>query len=581
MSKEVWKTIEDFPSYEVSSQGRVRNKNTKNIKSTFYDNDGYEKVTLVGFFDGKKTYRKTVHRLVAEAFLGGKHPYLQVNHKNGIKDDNRLSNLEWCTGSENVKHSYESGLRGPSGGRGKIRPVKVVETGVIYPNLHECSKAIGSDSGNVSKHLHGQFESIKGYHVEYADKKKPFLYSYQMDAVNKMFNGCILNGGVGSGKSRTGLYYYFKENGGSIDPDYIPMHKPKSLYIITTAMKRDKLEWEGELANFLLSTDSKKNSLNECVKITIDSWNNIKKYSDIKDSFFIFDEDKICGSGAWAKAFLKITKSNDWIILSATAGDCWSDYITVFIANGFYKNRTEFQREHIVYSRFTKYPQIEKYINTGRLIRLRNKILIDMDFTRHTVPHHKDIYVNYDISKYKDAIRNRWDPYKDERMQQASGLCCVLRRIVKEDESRAVKLLELVEEHPKSIIFYNFDYEREMLLHVLSEFYIDGEYFDIAEWSGHAHEPVPNSNRWCYLVQYTAGCEGWNSIQTDTIIFFSQNYSYKVMEQACGRIDRLNTPFIDLYYYHLKSRSGIDLAISKALDKKKKFNETRWVGDKL
>ena len=419
--------------------------------------------------------------------------------------------------------------------------------------------------------------------VEVVTKNKQFLYPYQMDAVNKMFNGCILNGGVGSGKSRTGLYYYFKENGGSIDPDYIPMHEPKPLYIITTAMKRDKLEWEGELANFLLSTDPMKNGLNECVKITIDSWNNIKKYSDVKDSFFIFDEDKICGSGAWAKTFLKITKSNDWIILSATAGDCWNDYVTVFIANGFYKNRTEFQREHIVYSRFTKYPQIEKYINTGRLIRLRNKILIDMDFTRHTIPHHKDVYVKYDISKYKDAIRNRWDPYKDEPIQQASQLCYVLRRIVNEDESRIVALMEILEKTPKAIVFYSFDYERDMLLHLFSSDdsvekneFID---YEVAEWSGHAHQPIPNSERWVYLVQYTAGCEGWNSIQTDTIVFFSQNYSYKVMEQACGRIDRLNTPFID--YYHLKSRSGIDLAISKALDKKKKFNETRWCSGKF
>ena len=411
--------------------------------------------------------------------------------------------------------------------------------------------------------------------------KESFLRDYQMDAVKKMSNGCILNGGVGSGKSRTGLYYYFKENGGSIDPEYIPMHKPKHLYIITTAMKRDSLEWEGELANFLLSTDSMKNSLNECVKIVIDSWNNIKKYADVKDSFFIFDEDRVTGSGVWVKSFLKIAKSNEWIILSATPGDTWQDYIPVFLANGFYRNKTEFCREHCVYSRYTKWPQIEKYINTGRLIRLRNRILIDMDFHRNTVRHHENVYCSYDIQMYKDAIRNRWDPYKDEPIQQASGLCYVLRRIVNEDESRAVKLLELLEDHPKVIIFYNFDYEREMLLHVLSEFYIDGEYFDIAEWSGHAHEPVPKSKRWCYLVQYTAGCEGWNCIETNTIIFYSQNYSYKVLEQACGRIDRLNTKYIDLYYYHLKSRSGIDLAISKALDKKKKFNETRWVGNKL
>ena len=408
---------------------------------------------------------------------------------------------------------------------------------------------------------------------------KPFLDDYQMDAVNRMFNGCILNGGVGSGKSRTGLYYYFKEQGGSINPDYKPMKKPKDLYIITTAMKRDTLEWEGELANYLLSTDPKKNLLNGSVKITIDSWNNIKKYVDVKNAFFIFDEQRVIGSGAWVKAFLKITKSNNWILLSATAGDTYSDYIPVFIANGFYKNRSEFIQQHVVYSRFTKYPQIDRYINTGRLIRLRNKILIGMDFKRKTIAHHNDIYVTYDITKYKAVVKNRWDPYKNEPIQQASSLCYILRRVVNEDESRIVALLEILEKTPRAIIFYNFDYEREMLLHVFSNHDGNSKDFEVAEWSGHAHQPVPKTKRWVYLVQYTAGCEGWNSIKTDTIIFYSQNYSYKVVTQAAGRIDRLNTPFKDLYYYHLKSRSGIDLAISKALKEKKKFNEAKWCGN--
>ena len=400
-----------------------------------------------------------------------------------------------------------------------------------------------------------------------------FLYDYQIEAVNKMFNGCILNGGVGSGKSRTGLFYYFKEQGGWIDKNtYTPMKNPKNLYIITTAFKRNNLEWEGELANYYLSTDSNKNYLNSNVSISIDSWNNIKKYVDIKNSFFIFDEDKVTGSGAWVKAFLKIAKVNDWILLSATPGDTWQDYIPVFVANKFYKNRTECQREHIVYSRYTKYPQIERYINTGRLIRLRNKILVDMDFKRKTVPHHEDVYCQYDISKYKDAIRNRWDPYKNEPIQQASGLCYVLRRIVNADPSRQTALLEILEKHPKAIIFYNFDYELDLLIELA-----EAHSIDTAQWNGHAHQPIPTSDQWWYLVQYTAGCEGWNCVKTDTIIFFSQNYSYKVMAQAAGRIDRLNTPYTDLYYYHLKSRSGIDLAISKALNAKKKFNETKWV----
>ena len=400
--------------------------------------------------------------------------------------------------------------------------------------------------------------------------KQPFLYDYQMDAVKQMRNGCILNGGVGSGKSRTGLYYYFKEQGGGMDPDYIAMKNPKDLYIITTAMKRDSCEWEGELSNFLISKNPEVSNYKN--KVVIDSWNNIKKYKDVYDAFFIFDEDRVTGKGAWVKTFLNISRKNDWIILSATPGDTWEQYIPVFVANGFYKNKTEFAREHIIYSRFTKYPKIERYINTGRLLRLRNQILIDMDFSRKTIPHHEEIYAKYDISKYKDAIKNRWDPYKNEPIQQASGLCYVLRRIVNSDESRQVALLELAEKHPRMIIFYNFDYE----LDILKGLYY-GDEVEIGEWNGHKHQPIPDGKKWVYLVQYNAGAEGWNCVKTDTIVFYSQNYSYKMLEQARGRIDRLNTPFADLYYYHLKTRSGIDLAISKALAEKRNFNERKFV----
>lgn len=409
-----------------------------------------------------------------------------------------------------------------------------------------------------------------------------FLYDHQKDAISKMFTGCILNGGVGSGKSRTALAYYFTQEGGELDP-YLSMQiPPRDLYIITTARKRDTCDWEKELAPFLLSTHPEKNQYYGN-KVVVDSWNNIKKYTEVTDAFFIFDEDRVTGSGAWVKAFLKISKNNEWIILSATPGDKYEDYIPVFIANGFYKNKTEFVREHIIYSRFTKYPKIDRYINTRKLDRLRDQLLIDMDFKRKTIAHHEDVFVSYDTKKYKEAIRTRWDPYKDEPIQQASGLCYVLRRIVNEDESRVVALMEILEKTPRAIIFYNFDYERELLLHLFScDDGVDKNEFvdyEVAEWSGHAHQPIPDSKRWIYLVQYTAGCEGFNCIKTNTIIFYSQNYSYKVMAQASGRIDRLNTPFKDLYYYHLKSRSGIDLAISKALKEKKKFNErkfTRW-----
>lgn len=405
----------------------------------------------------------------------------------------------------------------------------------------------------------------------YVSETKPFLYDFQMAAVKKARNGCIFNGGVGSGKSRTGLFYYFKEQGGWIEgSNYTPMKNPRDLYIITTAMKRDKKEWDGELSWFRLSTNPELNYYDN--KVVVDSWNNIKKYVDVSGAQFIFDEDHLTGSGAWVKSFLKIAKRNNWIILSATPADTWIEYWAVFVANGFYKNKTEFQREHVIYSRYTKYPQIDRYINIQRLERLRDRILIDMTFQRHTKPHHEDVYCSYDIQFYKDVFKKRWDPYKDEPIQQASSLCYILRRIVNSDESRQATLLELLEDHPKAIIFYNFDYERDILLNLG---YAEGT--EIAEWSGHAHQPIPTSKRWVYLTQYTAGCEGWNTITTDTVIFYSQNYSYKVMTQAAGRVDRLNTKFIDLYYYHLKSRSGIDLAISKALKEKKAFNENRWV----
>ena len=398
------------------------------------------------------------------------------------------------------------------------------------------------------------------------DNYKSFLYDYQMEAVNKLRNGNILCGGVGSGKSRTALFYYFKEQGGWIDKNgYSPMKNPKKLHIITTARKRDTLEWEGELAPFLIDPKD----------VVIDSWNNIGKYKEVINAFFIFDEQRVVGSGQWVKSFLKIARGNNWILLSATPGDCWSDYIPVFIANGFYKNRSEFIREHIIYKPFSKFPQIDRYVNTGRLIRLRSRILVDMDFDRQTVSHHEDVYCTYDISTYKDVMRNRWDIYRNEPITNASGLCYILRRVVNEDESRQVALLDIVADHPRVIVFYNFDYERDILKNIA---YInDGDCLDVAEWSGHAHQPVPDSEKWVYLVQYTAGCEGWNCIKTDTIVFYSQNYSYKTMEQASGRIDRLNTPYKDLYYYHIKSRSGIDLAISKALNQKKKFNESKFI----
>ena len=386
-----------------------------------------------------------------------------------------------------------------------------------------------------------------------------------------MRNGCILCGGVGAGKSRTSLAYYYKEQGGILGTkDYVRMKNPRDLYIITTARKRDTLEWEGEFLPFMITTNPDVSIYKH--KVVVDSWNNIQKYKDVYGAFFIFDEQRVVGSGAWVKAFLNIARKNRWILLSATPGDTWQDYIPVFVANGFFKNKTEFCREHIVYSRFSKYPKVDRYLGTGKLTRLRDSILIDMDFKRMTNSHHEDVYIPYDISLYKDTMKLRWNPYTNKPIINAAELCYTLRKIVNSDEARQVALLQLFEDHPRMIVFYNFDYE----LDILKGLYY-GDKVQIAEWNGHKHEPVPSGKSWVYLVQYTAGAEGWNCIRTDTIVFYSQNYSYKIMQQSAGRIDRLNTPFTDLYYYHLKSRSGIDLAISKALKEKKKFNERGFV----
>ena len=394
------------------------------------------------------------------------------------------------------------------------------------------------------------------------------LYDFQLEAVKKMHNGCILCGDVGSGKSRTSLAYYcMQQNRSGNTIVYGKIHQTvEDLYIITTARKRDTFEWDSELANFRMSTNPENDAFKHSV--IIDSWNNIHKYKDVKGAFFIFDEQRVVGRGEWVKSFLKITKANHWILLSATPGDKWEDYIPVFVANGFYKNRTQFYNEHVIWDPRVSFPKIRGYFNTNRLIRLRDRVLVQMDDQRTTIPHHEDVFVVYDISAYRELTRTRWNPWLEKPIETASELCYAWRKIVNSDDSRQIAVLEILEDHPKAIIFYNFDYELEILREIGYE-----EGTEIAEWNGHKHDALPTGSKWVYLVQYTAGCEGWNCITTDTIIFFSQNYSYKVQHQAEGRINRLNTPYQDLYYYHLRSRSGIDLAIHRALMDKKTFNE--------
>ena len=392
------------------------------------------------------------------------------------------------------------------------------------------------------------------------------LYDYQAEAVTRLKNGSILCGGVGSGKSRTGIAYYFLQNGGCLDP-YEPMKTvPKDLYIITTARKRDSGEWLGDLAPFCLSTNPK--VCGYLCKVVIDSWNNVGKYADVEDAFFLFDEQRVVGYGAWTKSFLNIAKRNDWILLTATPGDSWEDYIPVFIANGFYRNKTDFMRQHAVLSPHTRYPKVERWLEQGRLIRYRNSILVDMDYQHKTVHHDIKLSCEYDRKKYRSVLANRWNPFEDCPIENPAELCYLLRKVVNSDSSRVEWVENLLAEHPRLIVFYNYDYELNLLRGIKER--------DVAEWNGHKHEPVPDSSSWLYLVQYAAGAEAWNCIQTDTIVFYSQNYSYKVMTQAKGRIDRLNTPYTDLYYYHLKSNASIDFAISRALNNKRDFNERRF-----
>lgn len=415
------------------------------------------------------------------------------------------------------------------------------------------------------------------------------LHDYQLEALNRMSNGCILNGGVGSGKSRTALAYYYIHQGGSIENGRIEplpdgefdfgdgkfVMRPKDLYIITTARKRDTHEWESELSSFLLSASSKTNTYSH--KIVIDSWNNIKKYSEVKNAFFIFDEQRVTGKGPWVKAFLSITKSNEWIMLSATPGDSFLDYVPVFIANGYFKNRTQFMREHVAMApqtAYRRYPVIDRYLNTRKLMRLRERVLIQMDYQRPTQLHHETVNVDYDILGYKTVVRNRWSLSKNEPIINASEFCTELRRIVNSHPSRVNAVMNIIHDHPRVIIFYNYDYELE----ILKNLPIDKD-VAVAEWNGHVHQPIPETNKWIYLVNYMAGAEGWNCTSTNTIIFFSQTYSYKTVIQAAGRIDRLNTPYRDLYYYHLKSKAPIDIAISRTLARKKDFNAGKFISN--
>ena len=384
------------------------------------------------------------------------------------------------------------------------------------------------------------------------------LYPHQVKAVEKLRNGSILWGGVGTGKSLAAVAYYMKAE------------QPKDVYVITTAKKRDSLDWEKE---FVAYGVGKAKDATVAGVLTVDSWNNIGKYTHVKESFFIFDEQRLVGSGEWSKSFIKIAKYNRWIMLSATPGDTWIDYIPVFVANGFYKNRTQFKREHVVYNNYSKFPKVDRYTNVGRLVRLRNDILVEMPYLPHTVRHTEIVKVEYDEDAFKRVLKGRWHVFEERPIKNVAELFYVLRKVVNGDSSRFLAVRKLMVKHPKLIVFYNFDYELDILRNLAED-------APLAEWNGHKHEELPPGDKWVYLVQYVAGSEGWNCVETDAMVFYSLTYSYKNFHQAHGRIDRLNTEFKDLYYYTLKSKAVIDVAVGKSLASKKSFNESNFIAKK-
>lgn len=391
------------------------------------------------------------------------------------------------------------------------------------------------------------------------------LELHQIDAVEKMHNGCVLKGGTGSGKTLTSLVYIFEKLLGGQTPiypghTYVRQTDNTPVYVISTPKKRDSLDW------------SKESSIIPMKLEKIDSWNNISKYEHIRDAIFIFDETKVIGYGSWTRSFLKIVKNNKWMLLSATPADTWIEFMPVFIANGYYRNKTEFEREHIIWSRFAKYPKVERYVNVSKLIRIRDKVLVRMHFTRNTIQHHRDILCEYDSAGYKRLIEDRWNIFENEPIRDISQLCYIIRKLVNSDITRLDALDDILAERHKLIVFYNHNYE----LDILRDWCISNE-LNFAEWNGHKHQQIPETEQWVYLCQYTAAQEAWNCITTDCIVFYSQTYSYKALAQSIGRIDRMNTPYVDLYYYHLTSISPIDTMIRSALTKKENFNEIRWL----
>lgn len=467
------------------------------------------------------------------------------------------------------------------------------------------------------------------------------LHEHQKKAVEKLSNGKILLGDVGTGKTITSLAYYVTQVCGGEINKWGSMTTPRDLIVITTAKKRDSKDWQKDAR--LLGIGEDRDLTQSGVTITVDSWNNIEKYTGVADAFFIFDEQRVVGYGAWSKAFISIARRNQWILLSATPGDVWLDYAPVFIANGFYRNITHFKNDHAVYTTYGGYPKIERYVNTGVLLKYRHRVLVEMPFERHTKRFIHRVVVEYDETLFERVFKKRWHVYEGRPLRDAAEMFSVMRKVVNSDLSRLRAVESLMNSHPRLIVFYNFDYELELLRTLGSvstqqsstppkaspssspgprskadllaakpklrfEEITPGSpstrsgktseatsepkqnagsgsqepasmttELTVAEWNGHKHQEVPTTDRWVYLVQYTAGSEGWNCITTNAMVFYSQTYSYKAKHQGMGRIDRLNTLYTDLHYYELLTNSFIDKAISASLRAKKSFNQSAFI----
>jgi hypothetical protein len=393
------------------------------------------------------------------------------------------------------------------------------------------------------------------------------LYPHQLKAVEQMHNGCILWGGVGSGKSLTALTYFYSKVCDGVPGKPGSCTRPRDLYIITTAKKRDSFDWQEAAIKFGIGRTHEGSMDGIC--LTVDSWNNIEKYENVSEAFFIFDEQRLVGSGAWSKSFLRIAKRNEWVLLTATPGDTWLDYIPVFVANGFYKNRTQFKREHVIYNTYSKHPKVDRYVGANKLVKNRNKLLVHMPYKQHTTRHTSYVPVSYDKTLFDRVVKDRWHVYEERPLRDVAEMFIVMRKVVNSHPSRLEAVKDLLMVHPRLVVFYSFDYELDLLRSLATPS------ISMAEWNGHRHQPIPESDRWVYLVQYTAGSEGWNCTETDAMCFYSLTYSYKAFCQAQGRIDRLDTPFNDLWYSILVSGAMIDKAILKALKNKRNFNESQ------